>query len=78
MKSYGSRGVSAAFVGQDQLDPKIKEDVIQGLYSLVYISPESTESMLINLKYREMFRSHAYQHSLVCLAIDEAHCVEKW
>ena len=75
MKSYESRGISAAFVGQDQLDPKIKEGVLQGLYSLVYISPES---MLTNLSYREMFRSDVYQHNLMCLAIDEAHCVEKW
>lgn len=43
--------------------------------TLVYISPES---MLTNLKFREMFRSDVYQHNLVCLAIDEAHCVEKW
>ena len=63
------------FVGQDQLDPQVKEGVIQGLYSLVYISPES---MLTNLKYREMFCSDVYQHNLMCLVIDKAHCAEKW
>lgn len=75
MKSYGSRGVSAAFVGRDQRDQSVVNEVIQGCYSLVYISPES---MLTNLKFREMSRSDVYQHNLVCLAIDEAHCVEKW
>ena len=75
MKSHGAQGVLAAFVGRDQRDQSVVNEVIEGCYSLVYISPES---MLTNLKFREMFRSEVYQHNLVCLAIDEAHCVEKW
>ena len=75
MKSYGARGVSAAFVGRDQHDQRVNDEVIKGHYSLVYICPES---MLTNLKFREMFRSSVYQRNLVCLAIDEAYCVEKW
>ena len=67
--------MSAAFVGRDQRDQSIIGEVIKGHYSLVYISPES---MLTNLRFREMFRSDVYQHNLVSLAIDEAHCVEKW
>ena len=67
--------MSAAYVGRDQHDQSVNSEVIKGHYSLVYISPES---MLTNLKFREMFRSDAYQENLVCLAIDEAHCVEKW
>ena len=73
--SFQTKGIKAAFVGKDQTDESIKSDVVAGEYSLVYISPES---MLTNLRYREMFRSTVYQENLVCLAIDEAHCVEKW
>ena len=75
VKSFQSKGVKAAFVGKDQTDEAIKSGVVAGDYSLVYMSPES---MLTNLKYREMFRSTVYQENLICLAIDEAHCVEKW
>ena len=64
-----------AFIGKDQTDEAIKSSVVTGEYSLVYMSPES---MLTNLMYREMFRSTVYQENLACLAIDEAHCVEKW
>lgn len=75
MDKYNGKGLKAAFVGKDQNDDKIKEGVQNGEYELVYISPES---MLRVLKYREMFRSTNYQNHLICLAIDEAHCVEKW
>ncbi len=67
--------MKAAFVGKDQKDESIKEQVLKGEFELVFMSPES---MLRVLKYREMFRSAVYQKNLMCLAIDEAHCVEKW
>ena len=75
VKSFQSKGIKAALVGRDQTNEAIKSSVISGEYSLVYMSPES---MVLNLKYREMFRLTVYQNNLVCLAIDEAHCVEKW
>lgn len=75
MEKYGRKGVKTAFVGKDQKDEETKQLVIRGEYELVFISPES---MLRVLKYREMFRSEIYQQCLMCLAIDEAHCVEKW
>ena len=75
VKIYNARELKAAFVGQDQKDNAIKADVVNGHYSLVYISPES---MLTVLKYREMFRSSVYQQNLICLAINEAHCIDKW
>ena len=75
VKKYGDRGVKAAYVGKDQKDETIKQQVLKGEFQLVFMSPKS---VLRVLKYREMFRSIAYQKNLVCLAIDEAHCVEKW
>ena len=66
--------MKAAFVGKDQKDESVKEQVLKGEFELVFMSPEC---ILRVLKYREMFRSVAYQKNLVCLAIDEAHSVEK-
>ena len=54
---------------------KCQEQVLRGEFELVVMSPEC---MLRVLKYREMFRSVTYQKNLMCLAIDEAHCVGKW
>ncbi len=72
---YGARGLKAAFVGRDQTDPSVDAGVEMGDYQLVYMSPEC---MLAVPRWREMFRSEVYQQNLVALAIDEAHCVEKW
>ena len=51
--------MSAAFVGRDECDQLIVGKVIKGHTTLVYISishkPISPESMLINLRFREMF-----------------------
>ena len=33
--------------------------------------------MLIDLRWREMFRNEVYQQNPVALVVDEAHCVEK-
>ena len=67
MKKYGDRGVKAAYVGKDQKNESVKQQVLKGEFQLVFMSPES---MLKVLKCREMFRSTAYQKNLVCLAID--------
>ena len=72
VKIYNAKELKAAFVRQDQKNDAIKADIVNGHYSLVYISPES---MLTVLKYREMFRSSVYQQNLICLAIDEIHCI---
>ena len=44
-------------------------------YQLVYLSPEK---LLTDLIIREVLRSEKYLKSLVCLAVDETHCIEKW
>ena len=67
--------MKAVFVGKDQKDESVTEQVLKGEFELVFMSPEC---MLRVLKYREMFRSVTYQKNLMCLTIDEAHCVEKW
>ncbi len=68
-------GLPAAFVGSEQDDKAVKEAVLKGKYQLVFIGPES---LIRNLRWREMLRSDTYHQNLVGLAIDEAHCVTKW
>ena len=64
-----------AFLRKAQRDERVRAGVVHGDYQLVYMSPEA---MLLNLRWREMFQSDVYQNNLMCLAVDEAHCVEKW
>ena len=72
---FEKRGLKAAFVGKEQTDENIRQQVEKGVFSLVFMSPES---LLQVLRWREMFRSTIYQDNLVGLVVDEAHCVEKW
>ena len=72
---YGERGLKAAFVGRDQTDEGVNAGVERGDYQLVYMSPES---MLAVLRWRKMFSSTVYQENLMAMAVDEAHCVDKW
>ena len=73
MASFASRGLSVAFMcGKNE-----REDLmlIKGKYRLIFVSPES---IMTNLRWREVLRSNVYQQHLVVFAVDEAHCVPKW
>ena len=48
--TLSKRGLLAAHVGITQKDVKVKNDVEQGKYQLVFMSPES---LLLNLKWQE-------------------------
>ena len=72
---YTARGLKATLVGKAQNSEAVREAVTNGEYQLVYMSPEA---MLLNLRWRELFCSDLYQQNLMCLAVDEAHCVETW
>ena len=61
-----------AFVGKEQKDEDVKNRVECGGYSLVFMSPEV---MLTVLKWHEMFHTDVYQECMICLAVDEAHCI---
>ena len=47
----------------------------EGKYHLIFVSPES---IMTNLRWREVLWSNVYQQHLVVFAVDEAHCVPKW
>lgn len=66
---FNSMNIAAAYVG---CDAKTNNDITSGMYEIVFTSPENC------LKYQEVFISSVYQDHLCCIAVDEAHCIEKW
>ena len=68
------RGVKAVYVG-DCEDDKDVADVCEGKFQIVYINPES---LLTDVRWRDMLLCPVYQDNLVGLVVDEAHCVKKW
>lgn len=73
-RDFNQRGLSSIYV-TSSLDQDEELAVLQGKFSLVYISPEQ---LLARGKWREMLRSDVYQKRMVGFAVDEAHCVKKW
>ena len=72
--SFTKRGMTAVHVGSD-CSLNLIDKVINGEVQLIYMSPEA---ILTVPTWREMFRNHSYQDNLICMAVDEAHLVEKW
>ncbi len=68
------RGVKAVYVGECE-DDKAIMDVCSGNFQLVYMSPES---LLTDIRWRDMLQSPIYRENLIGLVVDEAHCVKKW
>ena len=52
--------LKCAYVGEE--DDEIKQKIVQGIYQIMYMSPESLLCVLI---WQEMFRSLTYQEALV-------------
>ena len=69
------RGIKAEYVYEAQEDARAISTVLRGEAQLLIISPES---ILMNIKYRNMLLSKSYKENLVALVIDEAHCVKTW
>ena len=70
-----SKGLKAACVSQNEDNGDVLRSIHRGEYHIVYLSPECLVS---NLHWREMLCIKVYQEKLICLAVDEAHCVPKW
>ena len=68
------REVTAVYASE-KLDEDTEMDVCIGKYQLVYKSPES---LLTNVRWRDMLQSPIYEANLVAFAVDETHCVTKW
>ncbi|KAL5196114.1 ATP-dependent DNA helicase Q-like SIM [Glycine soja] len=65
-------GISACFLGSGQPDDTVEQKAMGGLYSIVYICPETV------LRLIEPLQKLAESHGIALFAIDEVHCVSKW
>ncbi len=72
---YNSCGLKTEFIGSAPTSSSSKSSVLRGECQLVFASPET---IIENSTYRNMLMSPKYKEKLVCLAIDEAHCVKIW
>ena len=69
------RGINTRFLGETQTDHLVIRDVLNGVFQLVYISPEA---LLYNSMYRNMLLTPPYKQHLQALVVDEAHCIKTW
>ena len=67
-------GINAAAVFQGQ-DEAFLDDIENGIYSLVFTSPES---MLDTKRWDKMLKSQSFVENYVGIAVDEAHCISQW
>ena len=74
VSSLSERGVKACYITAEQHDEIVK-GVVQGLYQLVYFTPEM---LLGSKKWRKVLLSSVYSSCLRAFIVDEAHAVAKW
>lgn len=72
---YKLCGLKAEYVGSTQTSVESKRKVLNGEVQLVFVTPET---IVENPTYRNMLLSSIYKQKLVCVAVDEAHCVKVW
>ncbi|XP_045816261.1 ATP-dependent DNA helicase Q-like SIM isoform X1 [Trifolium pratense] len=65
-------GISACFLGSGQPDNTVEKKAMSGMYSIVYICPETV------LRLIQPLQKLAESHGIALFAIDEVHCVSKW
>ncbi|XP_062084800.1 ATP-dependent DNA helicase Q-like SIM isoform X2 [Humulus lupulus] len=65
-------GVSACFLGSGQPDSSVETKAMRGMYSIVYICPETV------LRLIKPLQTLAENRGIALFAIDEVHCVSKW
>ena len=69
---YRACGLNAEYIGYTQTSAQVKRAVLNGEVQLVFFTPES---IILNRTFRSMLLSRVYKENLVCVAVDEAHCV---
>ncbi|KAM7278194.1 hypothetical protein ACFE04_005328 [Oxalis oulophora] len=67
-----NHGVSACFLGSGQPDSSVEQKAMKGLYSVVYVCPETILRLIKPLQVL------AESRGIALFAIDEAHCISKW
>jgi ATP-dependent DNA helicase RecQ len=70
-----SVGISAEFIGEDQMSEDANQLVERGECQIVYGSPEA---FLSTKRWRAMISNNVYKERLRLVAVDEAHCISHW
>ncbi|KAA3472653.1 ATP-dependent DNA helicase Q-like SIM [Gossypium australe] len=65
-------GVSACFLGSGQPDSSVEQKAMRGMYSIIYVCPETI------LRLIKPLQKLAESRGITLFAIDEAHCISKW
>ncbi|XP_057732365.1 ATP-dependent DNA helicase Q-like SIM [Arachis stenosperma] len=65
-------GVSACFLGSGQPDNTVEKKAMRGMYSIIYVCPETV------LRLIQPLQKLAESRGIALFAIDEVHCVSKW
>lgn len=65
-------GISACFLGSGQPDNTVEKKAMRGMYSIVYVCPETI------LRLIQPLQKLAETRGIALFAIDEVHCVSKW
>lgn len=69
-----SFGISAAAIYDGQ-DEEILKNIEEGVYSLVYATPEA---FLGKKRWRTLASSQTFREDCVAVVVDEAHCLAHW
>ena len=75
VSKYNSRGLETEFIGAAQTSVEKRDRVMRGEIQLVFVTPET---IIGNARFRNMLLSPTYREKLICVAVDEAHCVKLW
>nr|GMD07873.1 ATP-dependent DNA helicase Q-like SIM isoform X1 [Ipomoea batatas] len=65
-------GISACFLGSGQIDRSVEKKAMNGLYSIIYVCPETI------LRLIKPLQNLVESRGIALFAIDEVHCVSKW
>ncbi|GLT94903.1 hypothetical protein SLE2022_126150 [Rubroshorea leprosula] len=65
-------GVASCFLGSGQSDSSVEQKAMRGMYSIIYVCPETI------LRLVEPLQKLAKSRGIALFAIDEVHCVSKW
>ncbi|XVE63048.1 hypothetical protein DITRI_Ditri06bG0168500 [Diplodiscus trichospermus] len=65
-------GVSACFLGSGQPDSSVEQKAMRGMYSIIYVCPETI------LRLIKPLQRLAESRGIMLFAIDEVHCISKW
>ncbi|XVF31366.1 hypothetical protein REPUB_Repub16aG0139600 [Reevesia pubescens] len=65
-------GVSACFLGSGQPDSSVEQKAMRGMYSIIYVCPETI------LRLIKPLQKLAESRGITLFAIDEVHCISKW